>query len=160
VPLVVILLLVLLDGRRSIWSCCPPHPLPSASPARGLAERGAGEIRSGAVQRGRASAMAWWRRSCTGAPPLLRVGALPKRARVGGAMANHRMNSGRGLPTHPREKGLEGGSRGWSRGFAGLRFFALSPYFFSRGSSRGSAGVALSVHSSVILDLDLPGTTA
>jgi hypothetical protein len=69
VPLVVILLQVLLDGRRSILSCCPPHPLPSASPTRGLAERGAGEIRSGAAQRGRASTMAWWQRPCTGAPP-------------------------------------------------------------------------------------------
>jgi hypothetical protein len=33
--------------------------------------------------------------------------------------------------------------RGWDWSSAGVRFFALSPYFFSRGSSRGTAGVAL-----------------
>jgi hypothetical protein len=55
------------------------------------------------------------------------------------------MNSGRGHPTHLQEKGPGGGSRGvnsgkgWRWGFAGVRFFALDPYFLSMGF----AGVAL-----------------
>jgi hypothetical protein len=35
--------------------------------------------------------------------------------------------------------------RGRYWGSAGVRFFGLSPYFLSRGSSRGTAGVALSL---------------
>jgi hypothetical protein len=31
----------------------------------------------------------------------------------------------------------------YSRGSAGVRFFIFGPYFWSRGSSRGSARVAL-----------------
>jgi hypothetical protein len=33
--------------------------------------------------------------------------------------------------------------RGWDWGSAGVRFFAVSPYFLNRGSSRGTTGVAL-----------------
>jgi hypothetical protein len=68
------------------------------------------------------------------------------RAEVGGRNGS---NGGVGAPFSTRGRRGQGGwgvnnVEGWSRGSAGLRFFASGPYFSSRGWNRGSAGVALS----------------
>jgi hypothetical protein len=53
----------------------------------------------------------------------------------------------RGSLLHPQEKGRRGevgvnSDRVWDWDFAGVYFFALSPDFLSRGSNRGTTGVA------------------